>query len=160
MVALLLATPHAAAQLDEYAAKAGVIYNLSRFVTWPELHGEIRICVLGQDPFGAQLGRYAGRTVGSNRIAVAPLASIRQADRCQILFVAGDRHHEVPAIAASLEGIPTLIVSDTRETFGKGVMVMIAVEGGRIQFYVDNTAARRNGLAINAQVLALAKSVR
>ena len=160
LIGLLSFTQLGYAQVDEYGAKAQLIYNLSRFIEWPESKPQILICVLGRDPFGSQLDRYVDKTVGSARIAVSRLASITEAAPCQVLFIAADRQHEMTTIAASLAARPTLLVSDDLGSLGNGAMIVALVKGGKLRFHIDNTAAKKAGLLINAQVLALAESVR
>ena len=156
----LMAAQTGHAQIDEYAAKAGLLYNLSRFVVWPELDGTIAICVLGEDPFGGHLKRFAGKKVGGNEITVRNISSVRNARECQILFVGPDRQQHIAAVAESVADAPTLIISDSMSSLEQGAMVVVLIEGGRIRFHVDNSAARRQGIAINAQVLTLAETVR
>lgn len=68
--------PLCAAQIPkatEYEVKAAYLYNFGKFVTWPSNGSaggsdDFVICVLGQDPFGANLQTtVAGEKVGVSR---------------------------------------------------------------------------------------------
>jgi hypothetical protein len=56
----LAGQPAPARPAEEYRVKAAALYNLARFVSWPassfpNVSAPLAICVLGEDPFGAQL---------------------------------------------------------------------------------------------------------
>ena len=52
----------------EYDVKAAFLYNFTKFVDWPPASfpdpNSLKICVLGDDPFGGSLETVAGEQVG------------------------------------------------------------------------------------------------
>src|SRR5436309_14054533 len=55
----------------EFQLKAAYLYNFGQFVVWPEKEttGVFRLCVLGQDPFGAVLdSTVAGGRIGGGAV--------------------------------------------------------------------------------------------
>ncbi len=89
-VAFGLAGPGAArAQAPEYEVKAAFLYNFTKFVEWPpsafaEGNGALRICVLGEDPFGRNLQTVAGEEVEGHRLTVVSSGTLAKAGGCQV----------------------------------------------------------------------------
>jgi hypothetical protein len=134
---------------SEYAVKAAFLYNFTKFVEWPEAafaadNTIFFVCVLGADPFGGALDAVAGKAVGPRQIKIRRVASARQADGCQIVFVSGDN---APAIKHDLS-----LLSD-RAALTVGEMPGFAEEGGVIGFVLVGEHLR---LEINPQAAAKA----
>src|SRR5438045_1841894 len=87
-----LPLPCAPAQsLDEYQAKAAFLFNFAKFVEWPAGPSEkepIRICVLGQSPFGGSLENLLrGRDIAGRPLSTLQVTDLQQAVNCQVIFV-------------------------------------------------------------------------
>lgn len=76
---------------SEYEVKAAFLYNFARFAEWPPdaFSSEARvlkICVLGQDPFGGYFDALiAGKTINNRKLELEHVRDIEQAKTCQIL---------------------------------------------------------------------------
>ena len=68
----------------EYLIKAAILYNFAKFASWPETAfnnagAPLRVCVLGDDPFGAALDTLHGKQVRGRPLATARIAAVHDA---------------------------------------------------------------------------------
>ena len=79
---------------SEYAVKAAYLYNFTRYVEWPpaalvRATDRLLVCVLGEDPFGPMLERtMARKSVNDRQLEVRRCATVAEAARCHVVFVA------------------------------------------------------------------------
>src|SRR5436853_6862221 len=71
----------------EYEIKAAYLYNFIKYVDWPSYGDTITIGVLGGNPFGTALAPLNGKIVKGRRLLIKELDSVRDAQKCQIIFV-------------------------------------------------------------------------
>jgi hypothetical protein len=116
LIAAALGLPApAAAQPSEAAVKAAFLPRFARYVTWPSAaapagSAPFVLCVIGDDPFGAQLDAAArSQTVDGRRIVVKRMDSAAGADGCQIAFVGGGHAGQ---LVGAIDGRPVLTVTD------------------------------------------------
>lgn len=144
------------------AVKAAQLYKFASFVTWPAdalgtEHAPLRICVVDDAEFAAAVNRatrnrtlnghpYAVRTTGPDDIG-----------NCNVVFLPGSEPPSVVSnVLSRLAGHPVLTVTDGATS--KLGIINFVIRDGRVRFEIDNQTAQRGGLAINAQLLALAAS--
>ena len=93
LLGALLACSAFSQTVDEYQVKAAFLYNFAKFVEWPARTFKtdtepVRICVLGQNPFGNALGTaMGGKTVLGRTLVVVEISKASEATDCQILFI-------------------------------------------------------------------------
>lgn len=144
---------------SETAVKATYLYKFVPFVTWPpsEPGSPIHICVIGHDPFGAELDRaIAGQSYASRSFRVVRLAHLDRQSQCDIAHIDGSPD-AVAANLAAIKGRPVLTVTNDKRPAG---VIDFTVHQGRVRFRVDLTAARSNGLQVSSKLLELALAVR
>jgi len=150
---------------SEYQVKAAFLYNFAKFIEWPassfsDASAPLRICILGQDPFGADLRDIADeKSVNGRKIQVIPLADLRMARACHILFIASSEKAQLKQTLESLQGADVLTVGDTKGFVEKGGMINFVLENDRVRFEVNHKAAEQAGLKVSAKLLSIAKSV-
>src|SRR6184192_3025907 len=71
----------------EYEIKAAYLYNFIKYVDWPSYGDTITIGVLGGNPFGTALAPLDGKIVKGRRLLIKEVDSLRDAQKCQIIFV-------------------------------------------------------------------------
>jgi hypothetical protein len=163
--ACALAAPSAArAQgLSEYEVKAAFLYNFTKFVEWPpsafaDGNAPLRICVLGEDPFGRSLNAVAAEgEVEGHRLMVVSQETLARAAGCQVLFVSRSERERLPQILAPLKSSPVLTVGDTKGFLDQGGIVNFILEGSRVHFEINPVAAEQAGLKISSKLLRLAR---
>lgn len=155
----------ALAQPLEQAVKAAFLSKFARYVTWPPNArpapgAPILICLIGRDPFGKFIDEaVAGQKVDDHPLAVRRIASAAQADGCGIAYVRGGSSASTEAMLADLRGHPVLTVTDSEGGSARG-MIHFVLNNGRVRFYIDDAAAARSNLALNARLLGVALAVR
>ncbi len=95
----LLTSPLPAQPAQEYAVKAAVLYNITKFVEWPpeafkSRSDPVNVCVLGENPFVDALAEALGGKLHDNRsFAVRYLHDSSAASACQVLFVSASEQN-------------------------------------------------------------------
>jgi hypothetical protein len=146
--------------VSEYSLKAAFIYNFAKFVEWPqETDAVLRLCVLGEDPFGPTLDDLQDKPIGLRKLAVERLPSMENLRRCRILFISESESDKLPLILKAIEGSSALTIADTESFLERGVMIGMTLDDNRITFEVNAGAARRAKLEISSKLLRLAKRV-
>jgi hypothetical protein len=154
-----------AAKATESQVKAAYLANFGRFVEWPSKRTDAKdpsfnICVLGQDPVGADLdAAVIGETIGRARLAAKKILRPEEAADCRVLFIASEDGHR-KEIPAGLETLSVLTVSDMPEFMRRGGMVQFLLDGNKVRFEVNLEATDRVGLKLSSELLKLAVSVR
>lgn len=162
---LLLAVPAllGAQTASEYDVKAAFLYNFTKFVDWPPDAfpdpSSLKICVLGDNPFGNSLQTVAGELVGNRKLTVMRTDSLAKPAGCQVLFISRSEREHVPQILAAVKGSPVLTVGDTKGFADDGVIINFVPEGSKVRFEINTDSAERARLRISSKLLQLAKRI-
>jgi hypothetical protein len=152
---------------SEYELKAAFLYNFIKFTEWPveELANKsdpFVIGILGRDPFGAVLNKVIeGETFQNKTIVVRRFPRMDEAAAAsEVLFIGSSEESNLPAILRLLDGQPVLTISEIENFAQRGGMIQLKKENNKITFEINVEAAKRARLAMNAQLLRLAKIVK
>ena len=167
IVALATSASTAAAQerlTREYRIKASFLYNVAKFIEWPERafaghDSELVVGILGDDPFGAAIDSYEGRTVNGRTVVVRRFESHSDLGYCNVLFISSSEQDNLKEVLASLEGSSVLTVSEMDSFAEAGGIIHIVVRRNRIAFRVNVVTSDRAGLRLSSQLLRLADSL-
>ena len=165
LILLLVALPAllGAQTASEYDVKAAFLYNFTKFVDWPPDAfpdpGSLKVCVLGENPFGASLQTIAGELVGNRKLTVMRTDSLARPAGCQVLFISRSEREHVSQILAAVKDSPVLTVGDTKGFADEGVIINFVLEGSKVRFEVNTDSAERAGLKISSKLLQLAKRI-
>lgn len=155
----------ASAQPTELAVKAAFLSKFAAYVNWPVRtrpgrNGALTLCVVGSDPFGQILDdAVQGQRVDDHPIAVKRLPSAAGAETCHLAFVQGRDRRSSGGLLAGMQGKPILTVTDAGAGSQRGIIHFVIVDG-RVRFMIDQAAAQRDGLDLNARLLAIALEVK
>jgi YfiR/HmsC-like len=162
----VVASPRAVAgqagRASEYELKATFIYNLIRFIDWPEdvfrsASDSLRLVIIGQDRFNGALDRLlADKTVDHRSIVVVHLASGVTAPAANIVFLAASEEERLARVLAPYCHAPVLTVSDIDNFAGRGGVIGLVMEDQVVRFAINRTAAEEARLRISAQMFHLA----
>ena len=155
------AFPAQAPQADEEGVKAAFLYNFTKFVEWPasafEERGSLRLCVLGEDPFGKSLRAVVeGEQVQGRPITLLRIDSLDNPGSCHILFLGRSEAERLPAVLAAVRGAPVLTVSETPGSLDKGAGINFVLRDGKVRFEINQTAVEGHGLKMSSKLLRLA----
>jgi hypothetical protein len=153
-----------APEASEYEIKAAYIYNFIAFTHWPagtfaSAATPLRVCVVGDDPFGSTLDRTIhGEVVNDRRMVVERVAPAGDVGQCNVVFVS--RRTAAPRILDALAMAPVLTVGESVAFADAGGLIAFVVDAGRVRFEVNRTLAERRRLSFSARLLAVARRVR
>jgi hypothetical protein len=144
----------------EYEIKAAYLYNFIKYVDWPSSGDTITIGVLGGNPFGTALAPLNGKIVKGRRLLIKELDSLRDAQKCQIIFVSSSEKSRLQEIFENLKNARVLTVGETQGFANSGGIINFVEENNKVRFEINAEAARRTGLNISSELLKLAKLVK
>jgi hypothetical protein len=156
---------HAQATASEYDVKALFLFNFTKFVEWPaaaftDEHSPLKLCVLGENPFGKALKVLTGEEVGGRKLTFVHLESVNNLETCHAVFISRSERDRLPQILAGLHNAPVLTVGESPAFIDQGGMINFIIEGSKVRFDVNQEAAERAGIRISSRLLALAKHVK
>jgi hypothetical protein len=144
----------------EYQVKAVFLFNFTQFVEWPagafdDASSPLSICVLGQDPFGAELDEIVrGESVNGRPLAVRRYRSVEDGiNGCHVLFIERSQRPRIGNILARLAGRSVLTVGDFEGFSREGGVVRFARADNRIRLHVNLEAAKAAHLTISSKLL-------
>lgn len=153
-------------EAPEYIIKAGYIYNFTKFVLWPEKvkreidNSGMRLCLVGEDPFGNILDRVANRFKRKNKdLAVKREVALGEIPHCHILFVSPSEKHNINKILLSAKGFPVLVIGDSPGFGQLGVGINFFNQSNNVRFEINPEALNKAGLWVDSALLEIARIV-
>jgi hypothetical protein len=146
---------------SEEELKLAYLYKFSQFTEW--LHppaGEIRFCLLGSNPFGADVYKLDGKLLEGIPIRILLPPTAEAARGCSLVYLNPRDRGELARWMRILNARPILTVSDYPDAYGENVIISLIAEPNQITFNINNTRARALGLSLSAAMLLLAREVR
>lgn len=156
-----LTTSHASVR-SEYEIKAAYFYNFTQFVSWtpaPDKELPLRVCVLGDNPFGDLLQPIAGRTSQGRTLELVNPEDLSTAAGCHVLFVGSSNLRNLPAVISMAEKGQMLTISELPGFVDAGGIIGYVKQGNIIRFEINLQAADAAGVSINSRLLELASRV-
>jgi len=159
---LLFFVPAAHGQLhDERAVKAAFVFNLTKYVEWPQPGSEVVIGFMGEAQTGEMFQKMLdGKSSGSRAIRVLLFPSDQDLVRCSILYIADPSAKRIRAVLEQVRGKDVLTVGDTELFVRAGGMIGLITVGERVQIEVSLEVAQESKLKISSQLLSIATLVR
>jgi hypothetical protein len=147
---------------EEHQIKAAMIYNMVRFMEWPEealsvAATQFRICTAGKGGLALAVEELRGKQLKGRIVTVQHVTT--SAAGCQVLVLS---EPDRSATADLLEKVRTSAVVTVAESAGfarSGGVVGFVLQGGKVRFEINQTAAQRHRIRISAQLLKLAHIV-
>ncbi len=161
---LLLSPVTVQANYNDAEIKAAFLVNFGRFVQWPEASTprtaqELRIGIMGRDPFGPALASFATQTVSGVPIRFLPVSTMKEASSCHILYLSPSLRRRAARILRGLEGKPVLTVSDMKGFLEMGGCIELMTIDRHIRFAVNLKTCQQQHLRPSAHLLELARYV-
>ena len=150
-------------KLGEYEVKAVFLYNVAKFIEWPEKtldnSSKLTIYILGDDPFENNLDAIKGKLIKGKTVVVKQIDSAEGLKDAGILFISSSEKEQIKTILKGISGKPILTVGDTQSFAERGVMVNFYIENNKIRFEINMEAAKMSGLKISANLLKMGKII-
>jgi hypothetical protein len=159
LACIATACPAASVTSTEYELKAVFLFNFAQFVEWPASafsgpEDPITLCVLGPDPFGAELDailqgeRIEGRPLIAQRFETAT-----QIRNCHLLFVNQSSAADLRKTLDALKSRPILTVGESEAFTSAGGMIRFFTEGNKVRLLVNPRAADEANLRLSSKLL-------
>ncbi len=152
--------------LQESEAKCALIFNFAKFTTWPKRafptpQSPLIIGVIGTDPFGKVLDKFAGKTVKGRPVAVRYFATPEDFDTAHILFCNAGSSRSIAELSKrlALEQNHVLTVGDRRHFARHGGIIGIRYQNNRLTLEINTQTAKRSGIHLSGNLVRLAKTV-
>ncbi len=148
----------------EYLLKAAFLYNLAKLTAWPtkafsNLQIPLRVCILGEDPFGAALESIEGKMINERPLLTTRIAQVADTERCHILFISTSEEKRLRAILDYLHERPILTIADMPNFAQAGGIIKLKTVEDRIQFDINIDAANAASLKLSSKLLRLGNIV-
>lgn len=148
----------------EYRIKAAYLYNLSKFITWPdeETLGKdvpVTLCIYGYNPFETYLDKLRERPVKGRTISIRNISENQSTDGCQLLFVSQHNASTPKLLAAPPPYPPILTIGDNQDFLLQGGMVALISINNNVQLDINLTRAKQAGLTFSANLLEVAHRI-
>lgn len=163
LVSLLMPGPVWAqdASTTEFKVKAVILFNFAKYVKWPDTVFEsptsnLRLCILGTNPFGAMFDDANGKSTQNRTFEVATIPNASNAadlKNCQIVYVGSKDTDKYTPLLDPLHKQGVLTVSE-KEKLG---IVNFFIEDSKVKFGISLVKTKDSGLVISSQLLKLAK---
>jgi hypothetical protein len=142
---------------DENAVKAALVFNLTKYVEWPQSNTEFVIGFIGEGSMGEVLkSMLEGKTSESRTIHVLLSPSDTELDRCNILFIAEPSPKKLYATLERVRDKSILTVGDSESFAREGGMIALVTTGDVIKIQVRLQAAQDSHLKISSRLLNIA----
>lgn len=166
-VTLFWSGPASAQVSKEYQIKAVLLFNLTRFVDWPDSaftapDSPLVIGIVGRDPFGQALDEAVrGEEVNGHKIIVQRYPNSSSVGSCQILFISENERRRVSTILAGLKHQPVLTVSELPgfATASGGVVRFYTSSQNKVRLQINLENAREHKLKLSSKLLQVAEVV-
>ncbi len=147
---------------------AGVLYNLSKFIDWPDIAfsgNQFNICVIGDVVFLDALKTFEKRQIRGLSVSIHVLKNLSdsaniQLFNCQTIYIDSSAKQLLPNFLTIIANKPILTISDLPDFVLLGGMIGLIQIKKRVQFAINLDATKSVNLIISAQLLRLAKTVK
>ena len=141
---------------DESAVKAAFVFNLTKYVEWPQTNSkELLIAVLADSNMTETLKRMLdGKTSQSRLIKVVAYVD-GVPDHFDLLYVGNSPHKKLPPLLLRARTNEALTVGDTVSFAHEGGMVGLLKAGDHIEMEINLEEVQSAHLKISSHLLAL-----
>ncbi len=162
LLILLSFDPAVADTVTEDEVKLALVYNMTRFISWPEADSErsFDLCLAGETAYDIAQENLMGRKIGERDIHVSLLGENGEApESCDLVYVTQDEARRTIDLLRRYEGQPVQMVSDAPDFIEDGGMIALSFDRGRVGMTISVAAYESAGLTISSQLLELAQVV-
>lgn len=145
------------AQQDERSVRAAFVFNLTKYVSWPQSVRDLNICVLGPGATGPALKSVVdGKTSNGRTIHVLLEPPDTELRHCSILYSTHAEDSRVHSVLGKTRGTSILTVGENDKFVREGGMIGFVRSGDSIQIEVNLDSIRAGGLKVSSRLLDLA----
>ncbi len=144
---LLLGICLHAKELPEYQLKAGYIYNIMKFVKWPQKE-KLVVCILGENPFKGYLEEMQKRKIAGMDIEVVHTYSAAELQACDLIYVNVADFKKIENLFTHV-----LTISDEKDFLDNGGMIKLVKEQQQVKIMLNYKKINAQGFTISSKLL-------
>ena len=160
---LLCLSLRSAAQTENYAVHANIIYRFTKYIDWPpeKKSGDFVIGILGESPlFDEMKTRIEGKMAGNQRIVVKEISVRSALNDCHILFLSAEESEDIKKVLAKVAGKPVLLVSESEGLAQQGSCINFRLVAEHLKLEINKKNIEQRKLGIASELLQLGKIVK
>jgi hypothetical protein len=134
------------------------IYNFTKYIEWPSTYkqGDFLIGVLGSTSLLPDLENLAKtKTIGSQKCVVKSFATVKDIQKCHILFIPTEKSDELENVLKKIKGMSTLVVTEKEGLARKGSVINFVNVENKQKFELNKTNASKKGLIVSSNLMSL-----
>ncbi|WP_420599580.1 YfiR family protein [Neptuniibacter sp.] len=146
--------------------KLAFVYNIAKFVTWPQIaanhKSELLLCLYQKSEYGSALNLLSGRKVKKSVITTKVISDLTEATECDLVLI---HSSVIDAYTSEYNNAPTslgmLTIADLVEVGSSGqsypgILINLVRNKSKIGLEVDLTQVAERQIKVNSQLLKLA----
>lgn len=151
-------TTYANTTSPEYAVKAAYIFNILRFVEWPDdsssiNKNEINVCMLGENNFGAYITPIEEKKIEGRSLHIANKHGLQQTLDCQLVFIGNTNSYPPDEVSKILGDKKIIVVGDDLDFVKNGGMFSFYIENKKVRLALNKNALEKSGLKVSSLLL-------
>jgi len=152
-------------EITEHHIKAAFLYNLYRFITWPDRapansEKPVQYCALGTDKVDQLLeATIDGKNAKKIAITFKRIATTREINGCEILIVSKTNDISLQEVLTAVKGKAILTASNKTAFSKNGGMITLSQKNKRIHVIINIDAVKESKLKISSKVKRLSKII-
>ncbi len=149
---------------SEYKLKAAYIYNIAKFVQWPEktfstAEAPLHIGIYGDDPFGLYIDALKSKKIRKRPLRITRVNNLENINQFQIIYISKSESSNMKKIKKKLDKKAILSISDMDDFISKGGIIQLHTIKNRIKMIINMRIATNNHLQFSAKLLEIASLV-
>ena len=142
-------------EADERMAKlkTAYLFNIAKFVRWPESNESIRLCIQASSQLLPVATQITGRELGDGRV-VTVVEVVQPEISCHVYFGSGTLLASVPGNGPTV----TLTVGDGARALEQGFAIQLFMQRDKLRFAVNRDRIQDAPFQISSNLLRLARS--
>ena len=151
--------------LNVIEIKALCVLNFAKYMNWPNEQfasnsAPITIGVVGDSKMLDRLKSAAvGKSVENHQLVVLPVETEADAEKCQILFLAGSGRKLQNQLLRDVKSKQVLTVGENDQFLSQGGIINFVIKEDRVRFDINADAAHAAGLPVSAKIMSLANNI-
>jgi hypothetical protein len=161
-IIFLFLSIYASAQNINYKLASLYVYNFTKYIDWPvkDKNDFFIIGVFGETPAFEEFKKMANtkKEVSGKKIVVEKIATIKELDKCAIIYIPLSQSHRLKEIKESLGTHPILIITEKPGMAHKGAGINLFLDEddeNKLKFELNKKAIESAGLHVSSQLVNL-----
>jgi len=157
---LLAETLPVHAQQDARSVRAAFVYNLTKYVTWPQPKQNLVIGVIGDERTGTTLKQMLDQqSSGGQKVRVLLNPPDSELATCNIVYISSSETVKTGNILSGISKMPILTIGESDHFVRNGGIVGLIRSQDQIQIEVNVDALQLAGLKMSSRVLNIANVI-